>query len=63
MKHPLFTTLLMAAMTAGTATAQISLVNPVPQKVTVSNKGIIKAPTAWKVVCDKSRSNSIAIFK
>lgn len=61
MKHHLFTTLLMAAMTAGTTSAQISLVSPVPQKVTASNKGIINAPTTWKVVCDKNRSNSIAI--
>lgn len=60
MKRTLATTLLLAALTASTATAQMSLVNPVPQKVTASNKGTIAAPTEWKLVSDKSRSNSIA---
>ncbi len=60
MKRTLATTLLLAALTANTATAQMSLVNPVPQKVTASSKGIIAAPTEWKLVSDKNRSNSIA---
>lgn len=60
MKRILATSLLLATLSAGTATAQISLVNPVPQKVTVSNKGIVSAPAAWRVICDKNRTGSIA---
>lgn len=60
MKRILATSLLLATLSAGTATAQISLVNPVPQKVTASGKGIVSAPAAWRVICDKKRSGSIA---
>lgn len=60
MKRILATSLLLATLSAGTATAQISLVNPVPQKVTASGKGIVAAPAAWRVICDKKRSSSIA---
>lgn len=60
MKRILATSLLLATLSAGTATAQISLVNPVPQKVTASGKGIVSAPAAWCVICDKKRSGSIA---
>lgn len=60
MKRILATSLLLATLSAGTATAQISLVNPVPQKVTVSGKGIVAAPAAWRVICDKNRTGSIA---
>ena len=52
--------MLLAAMSAAPLAAQISLVNPVPQKVTASNKGIITAPKEWKLVSDKNRSNCIA---
>lgn len=60
MKRILATSLLLATLSAGTATAQISLVNPVPQKVTASGKGIVAAPAAWRVICDKNRTGSIA---
>ena len=60
MKRILATSLLLATLSAGTATAQISLVNPVPQKVTASGKGIVAAPAAWRVICDKNRTSSIA---
>ena len=60
MKRILATSLLLATLSAGTATAQISLVNPVPQKVAASGKGIVAAPTAWRVICDKKRSGGIA---
>lgn len=60
MKRILATSLLLATLSAGTATAQISLVNPVPQKVTALGKGIVSAPAAWRVICDKKRSGSIA---
>lgn len=60
MKRILATSLLLATLSAGTATAQISLVNPVPQKVAASGKGIVTAPTAWRVICDKKRSGGIA---
>lgn len=60
MKRILATSLLLATLSAGTATAQISLVNPVPQKVAASGKGIVAAPAAWRVICDKNRTGSIA---
>lgn len=60
MKRILATSLLLATLSAGTATAQINLVNPVPQKVTASGKGIVAAPAAWRVICDKNRTGSIA---
>lgn len=60
MKRILATSLLLATLSAGTATAQISLVNPVPQKVTASGKGIVAAPVAWRVICDKNRTGCIA---
>ena len=61
MKHTLLgATLLFAALGAGTAHAQISLVNPVPQQVEKAKKGIIAAPTSWKVVSDKQRTGCIA---
>ncbi len=60
MKRILATSLLLATLSAGTATAQISLVNPVPQKVTASGKGIVSAPAAWRVICDKNRTGCIA---
>lgn len=60
MKRILATSLLLATLSAGTATAQISLVNPVPQKVTASGKGIVAAPAAWRVICDKNRTGGIA---
>lgn len=60
MKRILATSLLLATLSAGTATAQISLVNPVPQKVTASGKGIVAAPAAWRVICDKNRTGCIA---
>lgn len=60
MKHPLLgATLLMALLGTGSASAQIKLVNPVPQKV--STTGELKAaPASWRLVSDKGRSSSIA---
>lgn len=61
MKHTLLgATMLFAALGAGTANAQINLVNPVPQQVVKAKKGIVKAPTTWKIVSDKQRSGCIA---
>ena len=60
MKHPLLrATLLAALLSSGTASAQIKLVNPVPQKVSTTGK-IQAAPTSWRIVSDKGRTASIA---
>ncbi len=54
--------LLLGAMAAA---AQVSLVNPIPQKVTITSKAgteaVFDAPEAWHIVCDKSRQGSIAL--
>lgn len=54
--------LLLGAMAAA---AQVSLVNPIPQKVTITAKAgteaFFDAPEAWHIVCDKSRQGSIAL--
>lgn len=54
--------LLLGAMAAA---AQVSLVNPIPQKVTITAKAgteaVFDAPEAWHIVCDKSRQGSIAL--
>lgn len=54
--------LLLGAMAAA---AQVSLVNPIPQKVTITAKAgteaVFDAPAAWHIVCDKSRQGSIAL--
>lgn len=54
--------LLLGAMAAA---AQVSLVNPIPQKVTITAKAgteaVFDAPEAWHIVCDKSRRGSIAL--
>ncbi|MGN1353725.1 MAG: beta-N-acetylglucosaminidase domain-containing protein [Alloprevotella sp.] len=54
--------LLLGAMAAA---AQVSLVNPIPQKVTTTSKAgtetVFDAPEAWHIVCDKSRQGSIAL--
>lgn len=57
-KNLLTASLLIAALSMGTAKAQISLVNPVPQKVT-SDQQLINLPTEWRVVSDNARANSI----
>lgn len=53
--------LLLGAMTAA---AQVSLVNPIPQKVTTTAKAggetLFDAPAAWHIVCDKARQGGIA---
>ena len=47
------------ALTFCGARAQMSLVNPVPHDV--QSKGeTVAAPTAWRIVCDKSRTSGIA---
>lgn len=54
--------LLLGAMAAS---AQVSLVNPIPQKVTATapagTVAVFDAPAAWHIVCDKSRQGSIAM--
>lgn len=41
--------------------AQVSSVNPVPQKVELRSAGLFAAPQAWSVKCDKSRADGIAV--
>ncbi len=60
-KHLLGVSLLLGALGATTASAQIGLVNPVPQQVTLASSQLTSAPTAWKIVTDKSRGEAIAV--
>ncbi len=60
-KHLLGATLLLSALGASTAMAQISLVNPVPQQTTLAGTQLSDAPTSWKIVTDKKRSEAIAV--
>ncbi len=64
MKHNhLFAGLLLAALSTGQATAQFSLVNPVPQKIqlTQATDVLFDAPTAWSIKTDASRAASFAV--
>lgn len=53
--------LLLAAMCAGTASAQISLVNPVPQQTTVKGTKLMNLPGTWTVKADATRLNGFAV--
>lgn len=59
MKHPIFTTLLLAALSAVPAAAQMSLVNPVPQKVVNGAKGLANLPKSWKIVTNAHSNNEV----
>lgn len=60
MKNPLLGAGLLAAMLcANPASAQIKIVNPVPQKV-VSTGNILPAPATWSLKTDKKTASSIA---
>lgn len=60
MKHSLLGAGLLAAMVCSApASAQIKLVNPVPQKV-VSTGKLLKAPSAWSLRSEKKLASSIA---
>lgn len=62
MKHQILGAgLLLAALGAGTASAQISLVNPVPQQVTANGNKLVNLPESWKIKTDASRQNSLAV--
>lgn len=60
MKHSLLGAGLLAAMVCSApASAQIKLVNPVPQKVASTGK-LLKAPSAWSLRSEKKLASSIA---
>ncbi len=48
-------TLGLMLMTGLGATAQVSLVNPVPQEVTTAGTALIEAPAQWRINADKKR--------
>lgn len=45
----------------GQMQAQISLVNPIPQKTEAAAEALMPLPTAWNVVTEKSRAESYAV--
>ena len=60
MKHNhILTSLMMAALAAMPATAQISLVNPVPQKVVSTGKFLNTLPKTWKIVTNEQSNNEV----
>ena len=62
MKHNhLFAGLLLAALSTGQAHAQFSLVNPVPQQISLSQATCFDVPTAWNIKTDASRASSFAV--
>lgn len=62
MKHTLWlASLFLAALSAEQANAQFSLVNPVPQRVTLSQSALFDTPSAWSVKTDAARANSFAV--
>lgn len=61
MKHRLLSaSLLLAALGSGSASAQISLVNPVPQQVKVTAEETTDVPEAWAVKADAPRLQGFA---
>ena len=48
---------MMAALAAMPATAQISLVNPVPQKVVSTGKFLNTLPKTWKIVTNEQSND------
>lgn len=59
-KHTLLAAAVLALAGVMPISAQISLVNPVPQKVTANGSALVDAPKSWKTYCDKARTGSIA---
>lgn len=59
--HVYLASLLLAATGAATASAQISLVNPVPQEVKGAGSPLMDTPAAWRLKCDAARSQGIAV--
>lgn len=52
---------LALAAATGQMQAQISLVNPTPQKVEAAGENLMTVPTSWNVLTDKSRAASYAV--
>ena len=52
---------MLALLGSAPAAAQISLVNPVPQKVEVAAGELLDAPQAWSVKTDAGRAESFAV--
>ena len=63
MNHRLIlTSVLLATLSAGEASAQFSLVNPVPQSVqTVQQGSLFSIPQSWNIKADASRTGSFAL--
>lgn len=53
--------LLWACLSAAPVQAQVSAVNPVPQKVQALAGGLFDAPEVWSVKCDAKRAAGIAL--
>ncbi len=60
MRKTILTMGLMLLCGASGMKAQISLVNPVPQKVEKA-AGLFAAPTEWRIVCDAKHNGGIAL--
>ncbi len=60
MKKQILSAGLLLLACFGTAEAQVSNVNPVPQEVAKAGEALFDAPTAWNVVCDKNRVGGYA---
>ncbi|MDY5767055.1 MAG: beta-N-acetylglucosaminidase domain-containing protein [Alloprevotella sp.] len=60
-KQILGVSFLLALLGSAPAAAQISLVNPVPQKVEVAAGELLDAPQAWSVKTDAGRAESFAV--
>ncbi len=60
MRKTILTAALLLLGGASCMKAQISLVNPVPQKVE-NSAGLFAAPTEWRVVCDAKHNGGIAL--
>lgn len=61
MKHLLTAGLLLAGMCTNNGWAQMSLVNPVPQRIVTASNSLSDAPISWAVKIDATRSTSIAV--
>lgn len=62
-RHSLLSALLLLAAATQSVSAQIQCVNPTPQRVegTQATPATQPRPEAWRIVCDKARSTSIAL--
>lgn len=62
MRNPLLpAALMLVALSTPSVRAQISLVNPVPQKVEKTSDALTAAPASWQIRSDKARETSIAV--